>query len=280
MNRQRACRKAGGGLGLVAVLVMLGCGVPVSAQEVTPDEVKRFLDPIVMIHSFDFTFNANFLGGETRLDTATLSPFWALSGRQAVWAEVPFLGYSLPGTSGPNGIEDVTVGWGALLHEDLGSRFTTSAVIVEAVAPTGSIEEGTGFGTWVLAPGGALVFNPTDVFPVYVVGRYLHSLAAPGGEERVATVGTQPSLRVRSVELGVATVHILPKGFYVSATPNVVLNYDQDFNFFSLAIGGGRALSRNFALQGLYVQHLAGEKTFGRSASISLQFAFGERKDW
>ncbi len=62
----------------------------------------------------------------------------------------------------------------------------------------------TGFGTWVLAPGGALTFNPTDVFPIYVTGRYLHRLETPEPVRRNGEVVEGPDLRVRSLELTVS----------------------------------------------------------------------------
>ena len=70
--------------------------------------------------------------------------------------------------------------------------------------------------TWILAPGGALAFNPTDRFPAFVVGRYLHSVEGLGGDNREEEVAERPDLRVRSAELTLQTVHILPKGFFVS----------------------------------------------------------------
>jgi len=148
-------------------------------------------------------------------------------------------------------------------------------VMFEAQAPTGSIEKGTGVGAWFLAPGGAVAINPTDVFPVYVTGRYLHSVGDLGGRQDNA----DPGARIRSVDLTIQTVHLLPKGVFLAAIPRFVFNLEQDFNFFSLGVGAGRALSRHFAITGAYVQHVAGQRTFSRGFAVRLRVLFGERKD-
>ena len=53
-----------------------------------------------------------------------------------------------------------------------------------------------------------------------------------------------PSLKVRSIELKLETFHILPKGFFLAVLPSVTFNLNQDFNFFTLGLGVGRALTR------------------------------------
>ena len=254
---------------------LLFCAPVAMAQEekeaVTNEDVKRFLDPTVMINSFDYTFTANFVPGGTEIYTHRINPFWAMNSWSGFWAELPYTDFNAPDRTGTSGLGDLTLGWAALTHENLESRFTTSAVAFEVLAPTGSLSKGTGFGTWVLAPGGALAFNPTDVFPIYVTGRYLHSVGTP--EAGAA------DLRVRSVELTVNTIHILPKGFFVSAIPNFVFNLNQDFNLFSLGLGVGRALNRKFLISGGYVHHIAGQQTFNQAFTVTLGFIFGERKD-
>ena len=173
---------------------------------------------------------------------------------------------------------DVTVGWGAVIHEDLSRRFTSSAGWIEVLAPTGSAKEGTGFGTWVLAPGGSIALNPTDTFPIYIVGRYFHSVESLGGSGRDRQIAENPENKVRSIELSFQTAHIFPKGFYVAALPSFVFNLNQDFNFFSLGVGVGRALNKNFAVVGAYVHHVAGEKTFNQALTVELSFVWGEAK--
>ena len=147
------------------------------------------------------------------------------------------------------------------------------------LVPTGDPDRGTGFGTWILAPGAALAFNPTDKFPIYVIGRYLHSLEGLGGANRKEEVADTPDLRVRSLELTLQTVHILPKGFFVTAIPSFVYNFNRDFNFFSLGIGVGRALNSRLAVSGGYVRHVAGRRAFNQVLTFQVTFLFGRRKD-
>jgi hypothetical protein len=178
-------------LGLSAVALLCGSSALAQSdasdsliQDVTVEEVKRFIDPTEMIDSFDYSFAANFLPFSTELYTNRFVPFWAVNRWTGFWAEMPIQTFALADSEGTTGAGDVLLGWGAILHENLESRFTTSIVTFEALAPTGDPDKGTGVGTWVLAPGGALAINPTDKFPIYVVGRYLHSLENLGGDNR------------------------------------------------------------------------------------------------
>ena len=50
-------------------------------------------------------------------------------------------------------------------------------------------------------PGGALAINPTDKFPVFVIGRYLHSLESLGGDDRERDVTEQPDSRISAFAL-------------------------------------------------------------------------------
>ena len=103
---------------------------------------------------------------------------------------------------------------------------------------------------------------------MYVIGRYLHSLG-----------GSEGGLRVRSLELTIQTLHIFPKGIFVSAVPRLTFNFEQEFNFFSLGVGVGRALNARVAISGAYVHHVAGRKTFSQGVGVNLEFLFGARKD-
>lgn len=248
-------------------------------QEVTVEEIKSFIDPTLMRNSFDYDFATNFLSFDAEVYTHRVIPFWAINHWTGVWAELPIQTLSLPDAERTTGVGDVLLGWGAIIHEDLQSRLTTSIVTFEVLAPTGDPDRGTGFGTWILAPGGALAFNPTDSFPVFVVGRYLHSVEGLGGDGREEEVAERPDLRVRSAELTLQTVHILLKGFYVSVIPSFVFNFNQDFSFFSLGIEVGRALNSKLAVSGGYVRHLAGRQTFNQVLTFRVNFLFGRRKD-
>ncbi len=241
---------------------------PQLVQDVTNEEVRTFLDPTAMINHFEFAFATNFLGGGATLYENRFEAFWALNGRSAIWAEAPVRTLNLPDVEQHTGWGDTVLGVGLITHENLERRLTASILTFEVLAPTGDSRKGTGFDTWVLAPGAAAAFNPTDVFPVYVEGRYLHSLGGSGGD-----------LRVRSLELTIQTIHIFPKGIYVSAVPRLTLNFEQSFNFFSMGAGIGRALNSRLGISGGYVHHVAGEKTFSRGFAVNLQLLSGARKD-
>ncbi len=163
----------------------------------------------------------------------------------------------------------VTTGHGeelTIIHEDLTRRFTSSVGFVEVRAPTGSAEKGTGFDRWVVSPGGAIALNPTDLFPIFIRGGYSHSTGGEAGRP------------VRLVQLSVNTAHILPKGFYVSAVPVFVFDLEQDTNLFSLGLGGGRAITRNFAWSAAYLHYVAGSQTFSQAFSFGLSFIWGEER--
>jgi hypothetical protein len=247
-------------------------------EQVTTAEVKRFLDPTIMINSIDYSFQANFLIKDVELFTHRIRPMIAFTHWTAVWAKIPIHHFSIPGGDDPAGIGDVSFGWGVVTHENLKSRLTSSALIFEILAPTGDPSKGTGFGTTVLAPGGGIALNPSKYFPIYITARYLHSLEelrGPGSEEEVRD---NPSLKVRSIELNLETFHILPKGFFLAVLPSVTFNLNQDFNFFTLGLGVGHALTRNLAIQGGYVNHVAGEKTFNQAITIGFTYIFGAEK--
>jgi hypothetical protein len=247
-------------------------------QEVSTEDVKKFIDPTLMISGFDYTFEARFLPGSSKVYANVLSSVWAIKSWTAVWADIPYKKRSLPDEHGPWGIGDVLLGWGAITHENLQGRFTTSVITFEALAPTGDPDKDMGSGAWVLAPGGAIALNPTDKFPIYIVGRYLHSLGSSAGDDRGEEVTERPDLRVRSLELTVQTVHILPKGFWVSAIPSFVFDFNQDHNFFALGVGVGRALNPSFAISGSYVHHLAGWEAFNQVLTFQVSFLAGKRK--
>jgi hypothetical protein len=278
-SRTKACASI-----LSVVLVMSG-GVPARAQsagpprrivqEVTNEEVKTFLDPTALVSRFSYSFGGNYLGEGIAAYDNTFRALWALNGRSALWGDVPVRTFDFSDRTGQTGVGDTRLGGGVITHEDLTSRLTTSILTFEASAPTGSLEKGTGVDAWILAPGGALAFNPTDVFPVYVIGKYLHSVGGLGGGQD----GGEPGERLRSIELTIQTVHLLPKGVFLSAIPRFVMNLEQDFNFFSLGLGAGRALNRRIAVTGAYVQHVAGQRTFSLGFVVRLRMLFGERKD-
>ena len=170
---------------LAAVAISAGAleAVALPAQEasesdtLTVDDVRRFLDPTVMINRFEYRFQANYLPDDVQIYSHRTRPWIALNSWSAAWVRIPWINVSLPDGSGNSGIGDLSVGWGMLVHENLGSRVTASAFGVDVVVPTGDRAKGTGFDRWILQPTAALVFNPTDLFPIYLIGRYHHSIA-------------------------------------------------------------------------------------------------------
>ena len=247
-------------------------------EDVAPEDVKKFLDPTLLINGLSYSFTSNFLPQDSRLYTHQFEPMWAVNHWTAFWARVPINELSIPGEETPTDVGDILTGWGAVIHENLGRRFTSSVGWFEVLAPTGRVEKGTGLGTWVLAPGGGIALNPTNQFPIYITGRYLHSLGNIGGDDDGSDTDEKRNLRVRSIELNIETIHIFPKGFYVAALPSFVFNLNQNFNFFSLGVGVGRALNRNFAIAGGYVHHVAGRQTFSQGFTVGLNFVWGDPK--
>ncbi len=141
--------------------------------------------------------------------------------------------------------------------------------------PTGDRDKGTGFDTYILAPGVGIALNPTDKFPIYVVGRYLHSV---GGSSSQGNGVDDDDDRFRSIELNIRTYHILPKGVFLAVLPSFLFDLNRDFNLFSLGAGVGRALNRRLAVQAGYVQHVAGRETFNRGFTVGIRYLWGRDK--
>ncbi len=239
-------------------------------KDVSVPEVKRFLDPTRMINRLEYAFQANFLPNDARLFTNRFRPWYAINHSSAVWVRVPLHDFSIPNQDTPVGIGDIDIGGGFLIHEDLSSRLTTIAAAAEVRLPTGDVSKGTGLDAYIIAPAALLALNPSDTFPVYIVGRYLHSWGSLGGSD--------PQEHLRSIELEIQTFHILPKGVFVAVLPSFVFNLNQDFNIFSLGLGAGRALNRRFLIQGGYVHHIAGRETFNRALQIGITYLWGKDK--
>jgi len=263
---------------LVYLLLMNGLLAQGSQQsiieDVAPEDVKKFIDPTVMNDVLEYRFQANFLPQQARLYSHRPYIGYSLNYWSAVWAEVPFVDFSIPDSKAPSGIGDTLIGWGFVPYKDLTQKLTGAAFWMEALAPTGSAEKATGFGTWVLAPGGGIALNPTDRFPIYIWGRYLHSLRPLGGE----MANSEEADLVRSIELNFETVQIFPKGFFVAALPSFTFDLNEDFNVFSLGAGVGRALNRRLLVTGGYVHYVAGERTFNQALVVGLSFIWGDEK--
>ncbi|MCH6570078.1 MAG: hypothetical protein IH794_08215 [Acidobacteria bacterium] len=245
-------------------------------EDVSVSDVKTFLDPTRMINRLEYAFQANFLPNDARLFTNKFRPWYALNNSSAVWVRVPLHDFSIPNQDIPVGIGDIDIGGGFVIHEDLSRRLTSIAVAAEIRLPTGDVSKGTGLDAYIIAPAALLALNPTDAFPVYIVGRYLHSWGSLGGAD--TGDGTQEDPRLRSIQLEIRTFHILPKGVFLAVLPTFVFNLNQDFNIFSLGLGAGRALNRRFLIQGGYVQHIAGRETFNRALQIGITYLWGKDK--
>ncbi len=239
-------------------------------EDVSVSDVKRFLDPTQLISRIEYAFLANFLPNDTRLFTNRFRPWYAFNNWSAAWVRVPIHDFSSPNQDFPVGIGDIDIGGGFVIHEDLSRRLTSIAVAAEIRLPTGDLSKGTGLDAYIIAPAALLALNPTDAFPVYIAGRYLHSWGSLGGSD--------PQEHLRSIELEIQTFHILPKGVFVAVLPSFVFNLNQDFNIFSLGLGAGRALNRRLLIQGGYVHHIAGRDTFNRALQIGITYLWGKDK--
>ena len=233
-------------------------------QEVTTDDVKRFLDPTRMISRLSYDFQMNYLPADVELMTHRVRPWVALSNSHAVWVEIPYLDFSLPIPGGPSGLGDVEAGWGFIIHEDRHKRLTTIAGGIEVLMPTGDADRGLSLDRTIVSPGVSVATNPTDLFPVYFTVWYHHSLD---------TEEEGPDLR--SLDLRLQTFHILPYGFFLAFLPSLAIDLSGDVDVFSLGLGAGRALNRRLSIQGGYVQHVAGEKTFNRGLTVGLTWLWG-----
>ena len=238
-------------------------------ENVTTEDVKRFLDPTRMISRVSYDFQMNYLPTDVELMTHRLKPWLALSNSQAIWVEIPYLDFSLPLPGGPSGLGDMAVGWGIILHENNRKRLTTITTGLEVLLPTGDADRGLSADKTVVSPGLAVATNPTDVFPVYITTWYHHSIETEGASQR-------PGRPVRAFDIGLQTFHILPQGFFLAFLPTLVIDLEGDFNIFSLGLGAGRALNRRLLIQGGYVQYVAGEKTFNRGFTVGVTWLWGK----
>ena len=247
-----------------------GAGQRGLIEDVSVSDVKRFLDPTQLISRIEYDFQADFLPNDARLFTNRFRPWYAFNNRSAAWVRVPIHDFSIPNQDSPVGIGDIDIGGGFVIHEDLSRRLTSIAAVAELRLPTGDASKGTGFDSYIIAPAAFLAFNPTDVFPVYIVGRYFHSWGSLGGSD-----GQE---HLRSIQLEIQTIHILPKGVFVAVLPTFVFNLNRDFNIFSLGLGAGRALNRRLLIQGGCVHHIAGRETFNRALQIGITYLWGKDK--
>jgi hypothetical protein len=253
---------------LAGLLTLLAAGPVCGAAaepEVTTADVKRFLDPTTIATGLDYTFSFNSLV-DSRLYRHLFGPGWAIDEAQILYADVPI--QRLAPDNGPShvGIGDTAIGWGYVPYENLSSRFTSVILVAELRAPTGDAGIGLGTGGWVLAPGLRFALNPTDKFPVFLTLGYLHSLEDEKTQERDG----ETVLELRTWEFSLTTVLVMPKGFFLTLEPGLLV--DQDLEVLSVVVGAGRALTRHFAASAGYAQFVAGDRTFNRSVVVGLQY--------
>lgn len=84
---------------------------------------------------------------------------------------------------------------------------------------------------------------------------------------------------MRSLQLELRTFHILPKGFFLAFLPSFAIDLHQDFNVFSIGVGIGRALTPRLAVEGGYIEHLAGRETFSRGFVFGVKYLWGENRE-
>ena len=252
---------------LLVLALLLATPLPGQAEEVSVDDVKRFLDPTVMISRVEYRFQANHLRNDFDVYTHLLRPWYAIDGVSAAWIRLPFATISPPEGSSRSAISDITVGYGRMLHENLERRLTASAFSVELTTPTGDVDKGTSADAWIGRINGAIMANPTDLFSLFVIGRYSHSFDAivGGGDLRTAQVEVQ-------------AFRVFPKSYFLALTPTLSYDFDLDVEVFSFIVGGGKALTRRFALAAAYVEHISGQRSFNRGFTIGLNYLYGSLK--
>ena len=184
------------------------------------------------------------------------------------FTDIPIIRSHVAGET-QTGFSDISVGYGFVPYENLERRFTTLAFRVETSMPTGDENRGLGLGTWVLSPAVGVAFNVTNLFPIYAIYTYRHSAGeiAPPGKTEMA--GDNP-IRPRISELDISTVRILPKGFWVLANADWVVN--PNIWRLSLGVSGGRAISRHFAWSVSYAEHVGGQESFDRRWSVAVDY--------
>jgi hypothetical protein len=251
-----------------AFLVALLTAAPrCGADEVTVEDVKRFLDPTVMISRVEYRFQANHLRNDFDVYTHLLRPWYAIDGVSAAWVRLPFATISPPTGDSRSAISDITFGYGRMLHENLERRLTASAFSVELTTPTGDVDKGTSADAWIGRINGAIMANPTDLFSLFVIGRYSHSFdSIVGGGD------------LRTAQLEVQAFRVFPKSYFLALTPTLSYDFDLDVEVFSFVFGGGKALTRRFALAAGYVEHISGQRSFNRGFTIGLNYLYGPLK--
>jgi len=251
-----------------AVLLFALTAASLPAQPATyvgRDGIKRFLDPTVFINTLEYRFDSSFSDDVTTYGHNFLS-LLPVNHRNTFWVGGAFSHIAASGTPVDNAVGDVVVGFGTLLHENLLDRFTSSMAGLELVAPTGSVESGTGDGRWLLAPRGALAVHLTDYFPLFVRGRYSHSL----GESEL------PSIRLLDIELEFAL--LVGGGFFVEVVPVLAYDFAAEADSVSLEAVVGRAITENVAWVAGYVEHFEDGHSNSRGFIGGLNVIWGDEK--
>ena len=236
-------------------------------RDVSPVDVKRFLDPTVLSTGLSYGFEHT-----AQLETSSQAHVVSLDvspdPQHVFFSDIPVRRRSEAGGA-QVGLGDVSIGYGFVPYRDLERRFTTVALRVETSIPTGDGDRGIGLGTWAVAPAVGVALNFTDLFPIYATYTYRHSagsVAEPNPPDRAADAGA----RLRRSELDVSTVRILPQGFWVLANTDWAVDA-RDWSL-SLGVSGGRAISRHLAWSVSYAEQVGGRKTFDRRWSATLEY--------
>jgi hypothetical protein len=221
----------------------------------------------VMMSRFEYRFQANHLRNDFDVYTHMLRPWYAINSVSAAWVRLPFATISPPTGSSRSAISDISFGYGRMTHENLERRLTASAFSLEFTAPTGDVEKGTSLDAWIGRLNAALMTNPTDLFSLILIGRYGHSF------DEVVGGGN-----LRTLQFEAQAFRILPGSFFLALTPTLSYDFDADVEVFSFVVGGGRAMTRRFAIIAGYVEHISGQQSFNRGFTIGLNYFFGELK--
>ncbi len=122
--------------------------------------------------------------------------------------------------------------------------------------PTGDLDDGTGTGSWLLAPRLGYVATPGRNFAIAPSLEYIFSFAEETGAEEIRAAG-----------MSVQMLYVDPKAFWIQWTPGYVYDIELDDGAFSNVIRIGKLFARHFALSIDYGRLPVFSKTPGGSTT-------------
>jgi hypothetical protein len=136
--------------------------------------------------------------------------------------------------------------------------------------PTGDLDDGTGTGSWLLAPRLGYVATVGSNFAIAPAAEYIFSVAEESGAEEIRAAG-----------MSVQMLYVAPKAFWIQWTPGYIYNIELDEGAFGNVIRIGKLFSRHFALSIDYGRLPVFSKTPGGSTTdyanvwtLSVHFPF------